>query len=311
MQVTGWSRRRPPKFATIQPVLDSNRELLQDRPKPDGGSQGPGKGSVEEVYRDHLATIDKAARHACRRYGFSREEAEDFAQEVKTKIWTDGCAVLRKHKGRSKLATYLVVVVNHALQDYVNHLWGKWRPSEEAKRHGPLGVQLERLLACDRRSFSEACQILWTNHGVTASEAELADIAAQLPQRLPRRMDGRGEGEGGPARRPAGGSSLAGEPAAVETADERLWRKESARRRERAFQALGAALNTLPPDEWLLVKRVAEGRTVAQIARSCPHLVQKRLYKQNKRILKKLRQALERAGISAEDVTEILHRADT
>jgi RNA polymerase sigma factor (sigma-70 family) len=293
-------------------VLESNRELLQDGRQPEGGTQGPGKGSVEQVYLDHLATIDKAAAHACRRYGFSREETEDFTQEVKAKIWADGCAVLRKHQGRSKLATYLVVVVQKSLQDYANHLWGKWRPSAEAKRRGPLAVRLERLLIRDGVGFREACQTLWTNDGVTASEAELASIAAQLPPRLPRPVESWNEGEGG-AGRHAGGSRQAGEPAAADTADERLWSRERARRREQAYEALGAALKTLPPEERLIANRLAEGCSVVQIARSLKleKRDQKRLYKQRKRILKKLRQAMERAGVSAEDVAEILDRADT
>jgi RNA polymerase sigma factor (sigma-70 family) len=292
-------------------VLDSNRERLQDGRLPDGGSQLGGEGSVEQVYLDHLAMIRKAAAHACRRYGFSREEVEDFTQEVLLKIMADDYAVLRKHQGRSKLSTYLVIVVNHALQDHADRLWGKWRPSEEARRHGEVGIQLQRLLDCDRATFSEACQILRTNYGFTATEAELARIEAQLPLRLPRRVDSWREGEGGTPGAAAG--SRPTEPAAVEGADERLWSHERTEQRRRAFQALAAALRTLPEDEWLMARRLTEGRSVAQIARGW-HLDQKRqkqLYKQRERILKKLRQAMERAGVRAEDVAEILDRAGT
>src|SRR5215467_8018208 len=152
-QVPGSSRRQPPKFATMRPVFQSNRELSQEGSTPEGGSQRPGEGFLEQVYLEHLATIERAAAHACRRYGLGPEDVEDFTQEVKLKVCADGYAVLRKYQGRSKLATYLVVVVQHALQDYANHMWGKWRPSEEAKRHRPLGVQLEKLLVCDRFSL--------------------------------------------------------------------------------------------------------------------------------------------------------------
>jgi RNA polymerase sigma factor (sigma-70 family) len=272
---------------------------------------------LEQVFLDHLPMIRKAAAHACRRYGLSREEVEDFTQKVELKIWADGCAVLRKHQGRSKLATYLVVVVQRALQDHVDHLWGKWRPSAEAKRRGALAVRLETLLVRDRRSFSEACQDLWAR-GFTATEAELAEIAAHLPQHLPRRLQSWNAGEpgaatggaGGPGGQRAGGAAQPHEAVARETADGRLWSREWAQRKQRARQVLGAALETLPPDERLIAKLLAEGRTVVQIAR-CLGLDQKRLYKQEKRILKKLRQAMERAGISAEDVAEILDRADT
>jgi RNA polymerase sigma factor (sigma-70 family) len=307
------SRRQAPKFATIRPVLESSRELLPDGRQPGGGSQGPGKGALEQVYLDHLATIRKAAAHACRRYGFSREEVEDFTQKVELKIWADGCAVLRKHEGRSKLATYLVVVVHRALQDHVDHLWGKWRPSAEAKRRGALAVQLEKLLVRDRYSFSQACQIL-RDRGVTATEAELGEIAAHLPQQVPRRLD-RWNAEGGaatgvPGGWQEGGSQQPREAVAGETADGRLWSKEWAARKQKAYQALGAALETLPAEERLIVERLREGCSIVQVARSL-HLDPTRLYKQRNKIMKTLRLAMERAGISAGDVAEILDRADT
>jgi RNA polymerase sigma factor (sigma-70 family) len=294
-------------------VLDSSRERLQDGHPPDSGSQRTGEGSLEQVYLDHLEMIRKAAAHACRRYGFSREEVEDFTQDVLVKVMADNYAVLRKHRGDSKLTTYLVIVVQHAAHDHAHHLWGKWRPSEEAKRHGQVGVQLQRLLDCDRVSFPEACQILRTNFGVTATEAELARIEAQLPPRLPRRVDSWREGEDENPGRAAGGSRHSPEPTAVEGADERLWKLERAERRRRAFQALAAALRALPEDEWLIARRLIDGRSVAQIARGL-HLDpkrQKQLYKQRERILKKLRQAMESAGVRAEDLQEILDRAGT
>jgi RNA polymerase sigma factor (sigma-70 family) len=302
-----WGRRRPPKFATIRRVPDSSRELLQEGRQPDGGAVKSGQSSMEQVYQDLLPIIGKLAAHACRRYAFSREEVEDFTQEAKLKIWENGCAVLRKHQGRSKLTSYLAVVVQHALLDYVYHRWGKWRPSEAAKRHGRLGVQLEKLLVCDRLSFPEACQTLWTNFHVTAGEAELQRIAAELPVRLPRRAEGRSEGAAGAAGRHAGGP--AGEPAAVETADERLWSREIARQKQEVFRALRAALATLPEAEQLIARCLLDGLSVVQIARSW-QLDQKRLYKKCEKILKKLRKAMERAGISATDVAEVLERVD-
>ncbi len=44
------------------------------------------------------------------------------------------------------------------LLDYQNHLWGKWHPSAEAKRLGPMAVRLERLRYRDQLSFEEACR---------------------------------------------------------------------------------------------------------------------------------------------------------
>ncbi|HEV3455578.1 MAG TPA: sigma-70 family RNA polymerase sigma factor [Thermoanaerobaculia bacterium] len=269
---------------------------------------------MEQLFLEQKATIERAAACLCRRYGFSREEIEDFTQHVLAKIWADDCAVLRKYQGRSSLTTYLATVVQRALQDYVNSLWGKWRPSAEARRLGQLAVDLETLLMRDRMGFGEACQTL-RSRGVTATDAELSAIAARLPQRSPRRMDGTYEIErggawaAGGARRLAAGSAPRAEPAAAGSADELLRGKEIERRRQAAMQALKAALGELPVQDRLIVKMFGEV-SIAEIARMF-ELDQKALYKRKDKILRRLREALESAGVSAEDVADILGHVDT
>ena len=295
-------------------MLDPNRELpLEGRP-PEGASKAPGEDPVERLFSEQLAAIKKAAAYFCRRYGFSREEIEDFTQHVLLKIWADDCAVLRKYQGRSSLATYLAMVVQRALQDYVNHHWGKWRPSREAHRLGQLAVDLETLLVRDRVGFDEACQTL-RSRGATATDAELAGLAAQLPPRSPRRLDGSYDSDGAAAR--AGGGAFhqpakpgqRTEPAAAESADERLWTKERLRRRQVALQALRGALAELPAEDRLIARMLGEV-SIAEIARIW-QLDQKALYRRKDKILKTLRTALEKAGVSAKDVAELLGHADS
>jgi RNA polymerase sigma factor (sigma-70 family) len=280
---------------------------------PGGGTGPPGEGSLEKVFLENLATIEKAAAHACRNYRLCREEVEDFTQEVKTKICVDDYAVIRKWQGRSSLPTYLVTVVQRALQDYANHLWGKWRPSAEARRLGPLAVDLERLLVRDHYSFGEACQVLRTDHGVKETEGQLAALAAQLPPRSSRRLDSAGGADGGTMGAAGDLGRRASEPrrlgfmAAAETADELVWSHERARRRQLALNALAAALNDLPAEDRLIAKLRA-GFSIVEIARLLER-DQKRLYKRMERILKELRRSMERAGVSAGDVAEILDHA--
>jgi RNA polymerase sigma factor (sigma-70 family) len=260
--------------------------------------------------------IDKSAAHACRAYGFNREEVEDFTQHVRIKIWDHDYAVLRRWQQRSSLPTYLVTVVQRALQDYVNHLWGKWRPSAEARRLGPLALVLERLLAREHYSLGEACQILWSDHGVKESESYLMDLAARLPPpRSPRRNDFGGGAEGRQGLVPGDPRHRSSElrqldfAAAAETTDERVVSRERASRRQLACEALVAALGDLPAEDRLIAKLRASF-SIVEIARRLG-LDQKRLYKRMEKILKTLRQAMERAGVSAEDVAEILDHADT
>ncbi|HEY6321199.1 MAG TPA: sigma-70 family RNA polymerase sigma factor [Thermoanaerobaculia bacterium] len=269
------------------------------------GSKAPGKGSVEQLYLAQLETIRKLAVYACRRYGFGREEVEDFTQDVLAKIWGDGkCAVLSKFQGRSKLASYLAVVVQRALQDYVNSRWGKWRPSKAAQRQGQLAIDLETLLVRDRLGFDEACRTL-RSRGETATDAELSEIANRLPPRPPRRIDGSHEGAGGsgdvaPGRR---------EPVAAESADDGIRHSERQQRWQHAMQALAAALATLPSEDRLIAKMLGEFGVVDIAAHL--GLERKALYKRKDKILARLREALESAGVSGGDVAETLSDADS
>jgi RNA polymerase sigma factor (sigma-70 family) len=280
-------------------VLDPNREQLQDGRQPVDASRAPGKGSVEQLYQAQLETIRKLAAFACRRYGFGREEVEDFTQHVLLKIWADGCAVLRKYQGRSSLASYLAVVIQRALQDYVNGLWGKWRPSAEARRRGQLAIDLETLLVRDRQSFDEACRTL-RSRGVTATDAELREIADRLPPLSPRRIDGPHEG--------AAATGGGGEPVADDSADDGIRKSERHQRRQHAMQALAVAIAALPAEDRLIAKMLGEFKVV-EIAVSLG-LDQKALYKRTEKIKRRLREALENAGVSAADVAEFLDHAD-
>src|SRR5215208_5464467 len=55
--------------------------------------------------------------------------------------------VRRRFERRSSLPTYVTVVIQRLFLDYRNRLWGKWRPSSDAKRLGPTAMLLERLVA--------------------------------------------------------------------------------------------------------------------------------------------------------------------
>jgi len=291
-------------------VLDPNREQLQEGPQAVASSKAPGKGSVEQLYLAQLETIRKLAAYACRRYGFAREEVEDFTQHVLAKIWADGCAVLCKFQGRSNLASYLAVVVQRALQDYVNSLWGKWRPSKAAQRRGQLAIDLEKLLVRDRRGFDEACQTL-RSRGVTATDAELREIAAKLPPPSARRIGGPHESAAGSGSGDLHGAAAPGrEPVADERADDGLWSSERRQRWQHAMQALAAALAALPAEDYVIAKMAfGDDFKVVEIAARL-RLDQKALYKRKDKIKSRLREALESAGVSAADVAEILDDAD-
>lgn len=249
----------------------------------------------EQLFLDNLKLIEQVAKHACKRAHFNPQEIEEFVSTVKCKIIEGDYGIIRKFQGKSSFRTYLTIVVQHLFLDYQNHLWGKWRSSEEAKRLGPVAVQLEQLLSRDEYSFGEAIEILRTNHHVGMSPQELTDLAAKLPPRNPHPHI---EGEEG----------LQSQPSMEKTPIEVAMAREAAEKRRWVRGLLLEALAALTPEERLIVKML-ERFTVAEIARTL-HLEQKPLYRRLKGIYATLRSTLESKGVSAEDIAEILRNPE-
>lgn len=244
----------------------------------------------EQFFLAHLPHIEKVVAHLCRRYHFRKEECEDFLGEVKRKLIDDNYAVIRKFQGRSRLTTYLTMVITNYMKDHQNHLWGKWRPSAEAERLGPVAALLEKLLVRDGYSFDEAAQIIQTNNKIEMSWQELHAIAERLPGRSPRRM----EGEEG----------LRDLASSEESADEHLAKQEREAKRRKALEALQEVRKTLPKEDQLVLKMQERGFSVADISRTL-QLDQKHLYRRIQKIYKDLREELERRGIGKDDIEGI------
>lgn len=77
--------------------------------------------SPDQTFLAHLGYIERVAAHACRRRGFSREEAEEFVSVVKCKLIENDYAVIRKFQGKSSFRTYLTVVVQWLFLNHLNH----------------------------------------------------------------------------------------------------------------------------------------------------------------------------------------------
>lgn len=247
--------------------------------------------SPHDLFLSQLPRIEAVTEWVCRRHHCSADEAEEFSASVGAKLIADDYAIFRKFQGKCRLETYLTTVITRLFLDWRNHLWGKWRPSAEARRLGPVARKLEEL-ARDGYTFEESCELLRTNHGVGLSRAELEALAARLPVRLPRKMEGEERLEVLPA----------GEPGP----DERILERERQEARGRLWQALEHALATLPDEDRLILKmRYESDLQIVEIARAL-HVEAKPLYRRIERLGKDLRAALEREGIEGKMVAEVL-----
>lgn len=254
------------------------------------------RSEYQSVFESNLHLIKGVIRFVRHRNRLNPTEAEDFESDVMLRLVENDYEILRRFQERSSLRTYLSVVIHRLFLDYRNRLWGKWRPSAEALRLGPIAVRLERLLAREGYELDQACEILRTNEGVTTSRAELDQMAARLPVRT---RVSRVEEE-----------TLDTVAQDQELPDSELRARDLHASGLRIRRALSPLFQGLPDQDRLILRlRFQDGLGVADIARAL-NIDQKPLYPRFESLLRRLRGALEEAGIDRDTTLEVISRRD-
>lgn len=244
-----------------------------------------------QIFEANWSLIESVLRWVSKRHGLKVDEAEEFLAHASLKLIEDDYGVIRKFRGKSSLRTYLTTVITRLFLDYRTARWGKWRPSAAARRAGPVGVRLDRLIFRDGLSRDEAVARLAADRRIVMSPEELAELARQLPAHNPRR------GEWVPQ---------ASDWTASPPADAPLLERELARATLRVQKALLAAVSRLPAEDRLLLRlRFRDDLPVAKIA-GLLRLEAKGLYRRIHRVLVQLHRDLSESGIRREDVAEVL-----
>ena len=241
---------------------------------------------------DNLPVIERAVAFACRRYALRAEDAEEFESIVKLKLIENDYAILSSYEGRSSFATFISIVVQRMAIDFRVHEWGKWHASAEAKRLGPLAVDVERLLHREGRTIEETATIL------RESPEAVEQLAARLPARPPRRRDVAIE---------------EAEPAAITgpaDAEELVFAGERRKTSEKVSAIVSALLSRVPDEEQLILQlRFEGGMTVAQISRVL-QVDQKVTYRRIERRMRELKEELLAAGVDPRDVLDLIGHDD-
>jgi RNA polymerase sigma factor (sigma-70 family) len=249
------------------------------------------RAALERLFLEHLSWIERFAAGACRRHGWSPEETEEFTARLLEKLITDDYDVLRKHRGESKLTTYLGVVISRFFNDYCDQLWGRWRNSERARQLGESACLLEKLTERDGLGFEIAADIVLRSF-LDLTRAQLEYFWNELPHRTRRRVEREDALEDLPSPEP--------EP------EDRLLGRENDRRKQEVLTALQEAASRLPAEDRTLLKlRFGEGWQVARIARY-RGLEEKPLYRRIEKIREKLGLDLQAIGIRHEEIGEVL-----
>jgi RNA polymerase sigma factor (sigma-70 family) len=248
--------------------------------------------SREATFLAQLDLIERVTAYVCARNHLMSADADDFASHVKLKLLESDYAILGKFQGRCSLKTYLTVVINHLFLDYRISAWGKWRPSAEARRAGPIGMLLEQLLVRDGYSLDEAYEVMTTNHRLTRGRAEIERLAATFPARVRRRFQSP--------------ETLADLPSTNRPADASLADRDCQRLAGRVSDVLHEVMQRFDAQDRLIIAmRYEDGRTVANIATGLG-LDQKALYRRLDRLHRDLKEGLEAEGLNSDVVMEIL-----
>jgi RNA polymerase sigma factor (sigma-70 family) len=253
---------------------------------------------AEKLFLSHLSLIERITSFVCHRNRVTGADVEDFSSTVKLKLIEDDYAVIRKFEGRSQFTTYLTTVISRIFSDYRTRLWGKWRPSAEAKRLGLTAMTLERLVHRDGYTFGEALQILTTGDGWGCTSQQLEEIYCKLPARTKRPM-------------------MVAEPipdVAVSTnvamEDGELFDCERRASACKTNGVLDQAIAELDLQDRLILRlRFAEYLTVPQIA-DLTKLDSKKIYKRIEKILRGLRSQLAENHIDRTEVDSLIDRGE-
>lgn len=248
-------------------------------------ASGQPAGSAESLFLQCLPIVDRIILTIARRNSLARCDADEFASWARGRLTDGDYAILRKYRGRSSIATYLMAVLANLFRDYRNSAWGRWRPSATAVRHGAVAIRLEELLCRDECPLREAIGIL-RSAGMALTERELIHLAGRLPRRPAAREVSLDDLRASSGQLCIAPSAIPDDRADVE-------------------QALQASIAELPDEDRIITKmRYWDDVSVADIARA-RGLHQKPLYRRIESIQRRLKLSLARHGVTEESARDI------
>jgi|RhiMethySRZTD1v2_1073278.scaffolds.fasta_scaffold125202_2 RNA polymerase sigma factor (sigma-70 family) len=287
------SRPERPRGTLMPPIGVSSRQAHGAPFTSAAPPLRPGVVSNEADFLAALPVIDDVAGQVCRRHRLNSTEADDFKSDVRLHFIERNYEVLRKFEGRCALSTYVNVVVQRLFLDWRNRMWGRWRPSVEAKRLGPTAMLIERLIARDGWTIDQTIEMLRVNHQV-----ELDDTLRAFCDNLSTR---------GPSRRLVSEEDASEMPSPGPLPDANVVKAERDFLAKRVQAALDRARQGLPAMERLILKMRFDDRVaVSDIARAL-HLEQRPLYRTIERLLKTIGEAMKAEGISLADIDALFN----
>jgi RNA polymerase sigma factor (sigma-70 family) len=248
--------------------------------------------SGRALYEAHLDLIRERSATIARLHHLCGEDLKDFPQHVCLKLLENDCAKLSLYRGDCPFPKFLWSVIEHLCFDYLDWLYGKWRPCVAAQVRGPLGVAYDRLTSRDGYTPSEAFEILRTNYQFTISRDAFDDLVTNIPIR--------------PRRRLVPDEPSEDMPSPVLPPDVQLEEETCDKTLIAVLAALEAAIEAMPnPRDRIILKMLyRDGESLATIARTLG-LDHKRLFRHRDKLFAQLRETLESQRFDAHVIREL------
>ena len=246
--------------------------------------------AAEPDYTEYLKPVRTAVRRVAQRCRLSPADAEDLHSEVWLKLLAGEGRLVKEFRCRSRIETYLTTVALNLVRDRRDREWGKWRPSQAARRRGAVAVLAERLIARD---------------GLTADAAEQwlrctgADLASVSFHRAVLRRSA------WPRRRFVGLEEVEALASPASSPFETLCRPKPAEGAQLKAALVSAVQALASGDRELLLQRYAERRSVADIA-AMRGVDARPLYAHLAKLLRRLRECLVASGFDRAAVARTL-----
>ena len=236
--------------------------------------------------------VERLVAATCHRLALTGADADLLESLVKIKLFENDCEIVRAFRNECKFSTYLNVIILRTHANICVHRFGKWHPSAAAKRCGPAGVLLERLIYRDGCPAEEAMGKVAAIHRIVP-RSELNAMLMRIPIRQPR---------------PSTVSIEAVEQSLHDktTADGLLVEHEKRALSERAAAITFEFFAKLDQDDRLMLQfQFRSNLSLAKIARMLQKET-KPLYRRREQLLRDLRRKLTAAGITDLDVEDLL-----
>jgi RNA polymerase sigma factor (sigma-70 family) len=266
----------------------SKGHLATNPASPDGEAHA-------EHWHDYVEPVRKAVAAVARQYRLDFYDVEELQSDLWVKLLADDGRRLRGFRGDASLKSYFISIAQNLVLDRRNKEWGKWRPSEAARRLGREAIAFDKLIRRDGLSVDEALATMCRSPDV-ADSAGLRAVAATFTQPRRRRLvclSAVGD-------LPAPAQPEAVTPSAFDRAHQLL----------RVKRALRLSLQTLAADDRNLIGwRFAHAMTVAQISTDLGTDA-RLLYRRLSKVLQALRKALMADGVDVSMIRTVLEHHD-